>query len=196
MPSVSLRDAVVVIDIEATCWQGGGVPQGQRNEIIEIGACLVDVETGTVSAPTSFLVKPVVSTLDPFCTELTSITPQMLEADGLTFDEACARLVEQYRTPERLWGSWGNYDRNLFISQCAQAEVPYPFGKAHVNLKKVFMRFASPRQSMGMKEALAHLEIPLVGTHHRGGDDAYNTGQILSVLLARHGGGVLKKYWK
>lgn len=196
MPVVPLRDEVVVIDIEATCWEGGGVPEGQRNEIIEIGACLVDVESGEVRQPMSILVQPVISTLSPFCTQLTTITPQMLEAHAVPFAEACACLIETYQTPQRLWLSWGNYDRNLFISQCAFSGVPYPFSMAHANLKKIFIRFTQQRKPMGLASALAHLELEAAGTAHRGVDDAYNTARILGVLLQRHGGGVLKKYWK
>ena len=34
-----------------------------------------------------------------------------------------------------------------------------------------------------MEQALALLDLPLEGTHHRGVDDAWNTGLILSRLI-------------
>jgi inhibitor of KinA sporulation pathway (predicted exonuclease) len=36
-----------------------------------------------------------------------------------------------------------------------------------------------------MDQALAVLGLPLEGTHHRGGDDAWNIAAILGHLLAR-----------
>jgi len=38
-------DKLIVIDIEATCWEGDP-PEGQAAEIIEIGVCVLDVTTG------------------------------------------------------------------------------------------------------------------------------------------------------
>jgi inhibitor of KinA sporulation pathway (predicted exonuclease) len=37
-------DVIIVIDVEATCWEGYP-PPGQDKEIIEIGICLVDAKT-------------------------------------------------------------------------------------------------------------------------------------------------------
>jgi hypothetical protein len=36
-----------------------------------------------------------------------------------------------------------------------------------------------------MAEALAILDLPLIGTHHRGDDDAWNIALILATLLER-----------
>ena len=39
-------DQILVIDVEATCWEGNP-PPGQTSEIIEIGLCVLDVPTLT-----------------------------------------------------------------------------------------------------------------------------------------------------
>lgn len=38
-----MLDKVLVIDLEATCWENEP-PKGQKSEIIEIGVALVDVK--------------------------------------------------------------------------------------------------------------------------------------------------------
>lgn len=36
---------------------------------------------------------------------------------------------------------------------------------------------------MGMQKALDYLKLPLIGTHHRGVDDASNIASILEVMM-------------
>ncbi|WP_246259914.1 hypothetical protein [Oxynema aestuarii] len=36
---------------------------------------------------------------------------------------------------------------------------------------------------VGMDEALQRLSLPLEGTHHRGGDDAWNIAKVASKLM-------------
>ena len=88
-------DQILVIDIESTCWEGGFSPPGQVSEIIEIGLCLVDVASLERLERRSIMVRPQMSTVSPFCTELTSITPAMAEA-GMTLAEAVDILLDEY----------------------------------------------------------------------------------------------------
>ncbi|WP_241613214.1 hypothetical protein [Rhizobium sp. SSA_523] len=39
---------ILIIDLEATCWDSRP-PRGQESEIIEIGVCIMDAKTGTIS---------------------------------------------------------------------------------------------------------------------------------------------------
>jgi len=82
---------IIIIDLEATCWNGP-VPQGQLNEIIEIGICTLNTETSEISKNKGILIKPERSKVSPFCTELTTITQELLDAEGVTFSEACKML--------------------------------------------------------------------------------------------------------
>lgn len=50
-------DKVLVVDIEATCWEGAN-PPGMENDIIEIGVCLLDVNSGEITDNLGILVKP------------------------------------------------------------------------------------------------------------------------------------------
>jgi len=82
-------DKILVIDLEATCWEGDP-PPGQ------VSLCVLDIVTGERSTPRAIMVKPQQSTLSDYCIELTTITPKML-TDGLDFTGACALLEVEYQ---------------------------------------------------------------------------------------------------
>ncbi|MEN0056485.1 MAG: exonuclease domain-containing protein [Mucilaginibacter sp.] len=64
---------IIIVDLEATCWEPGGNYQKQQSEIIEIGICKLNMETGKITASEGILVKPIKSEISDFCTQLTSI---------------------------------------------------------------------------------------------------------------------------
>lgn len=174
-------DEVLVVDIESTCWDGQP-PQGQVSDIIEIGLCRLDVASGERLEQRSLLVRPDRSTVSDFCTNLTTITPEML-ADAIPFSTACSILRKEYDSRDRVWASYGDYDRRQFERQCQDVGVSYPFGPTHMNVKTLYALAASAAREVGMATALEQLGLPLVGTHHRGVDDAANIAAILSQLL-------------
>lgn len=186
------KDQIIVVDVEATCWKGYTAPEGQENEIIEIGVCLLDPRAGVVSEKRSIMVKPIESVVSEFCTELTGITQEEVDEHGLTFDAACHILEQEYNSRNRLWASWGAFDRKLFMAQSKRRSVRYPFSKKHANLKQVFHRAHGKRLPFAM--ALKAYEVEQLGSAHRGDDDAYNTAHLLNVLMQQHGEIIMKKY--
>jgi inhibitor of KinA sporulation pathway (predicted exonuclease) len=163
-------DQIIVVDIECTCWEGDP-PPGQENEIIEIGVCRLRLDTGQRFGKRSILVKPERSVVSPFCTELTTLTQEAVN-QGLSFTAACAYLEKEYKTRQRVWASYGDYDRQMFERQCAAREVNYPFSPTHLNIKTLFTLLRGMRHDVGMAQAMALAELPLEGRHHRGDDDA------------------------
>ena len=182
---MNVRD-YLVIDLEATCDNAGAVPKRQM-EIIEIGAVLVDGETLAPRSEFQTFVRPIRHPqLTDFCRELTSITQAEVDA-APRFPEALARLREYaYGGPYRpIFCSWGNYDRHQFELDARFHGVKLPFGRDHINLKQAFSDALGTRKRFGMARALRRMRIPLVGTHHRGIDDARNIAKLLPVCLGR-----------
>lgn len=179
-----LLSEILVIDVEATCWRGAP-PPGEQSEIIEIGACLLDPKSGERSERESLLVRPQRSKVSEFCTELTTLTQEQVDG-GIPFHEACDVLRTRYRSAERVWASYGDYDRKQFRTQCTAFGVAYPFSPEHINVKAAFARLERLSKPVGMAGALKRLQLPLEGTHHRGGDDAWNIAAILGYLLKEH----------
>ncbi len=178
-----LLDQILIIDIEATCWDGP-TPPGQEGEIIEIGLACLDVATLEPMEKRSILVKPKRSTVSPFCTQLTTLTQNQVD-QGISFSSACAILKNAYDSRSRTWASYGDYDRRQFARQCDSYQVASPLGVSHLNVKNLFALAHGLTHEVGMAEALERLGIPLEGTHHRGIDDAWNIAHILAALLRK-----------
>jgi inhibitor of KinA sporulation pathway (predicted exonuclease) len=188
------KDKIVVVDFEMTCWEGFDAPPGQENEIIEIGICLLNPKADTIEVTDkrSILVKPTRSVISEFCTNLTSITPEMVDERGIDFPIACHILETEYDTRNRLWASWGNFDHEFLRKQCKARNVRYPFSKKHSNLKRVFHDVTGER--MGLVRAMDAMGVGREGTMHRGDDDAYNTALLLKYLIETYGINILKRY--
>lgn len=57
-----LLDKIVIINVESTCWDGTQ-PADQQSDIIEIGICLLDVQSGEITDSRGIMVKPERSTV-------------------------------------------------------------------------------------------------------------------------------------
>ncbi|HVK09570.1 MAG TPA: 3'-5' exonuclease [Gemmataceae bacterium] len=176
-------DHVIVVDVEATCWNGSP-PPGEASEIIEIGVCPLELSTGRRLEKRSILLKPKRSRVSPFCTQLTTLTQAQVDG-GITFMEACEILRKQYQTRDRVWCSFGDYDRTMFQKQCDAEGVPYPFGPRHLNVKTLFAVARGLPHEVGTAEALGLMGVPFEGTHHRGDDDAWNIAGVLAGLVKK-----------
>ena len=176
-------DLALVVDIESTCWEHEP-PRGQTSEIIEIGLCLVDLQLLERREKRCIMVKPMMSEIGEFCTQLTGITPDMV-AGAAPLSEALRILRDQYRSADRLFASWGDYDRSQFMRNCRTYDLKYPFGPTHLNIKTLFSVALGLPRELGIDEACHRLGLSMEGRHHRGVDDAWNIARIFCLLLKR-----------
>lgn len=179
------RNVILVVDVEATCWNTPDNGTPRYSEIIEIGVARVRMDLRQVEDYDSVLVRPERSVISSFCTELTTITPEMA-ATGMRFGEACDWLRDRFSAQLHPWMSDGNYDRNKFIDQCRDYGVDYPFSDEHINLSTLVKKYVGNGQRMGIANALKRLSEtpssrvtePFQGTAHRAGDDALNAARL------------------
>ncbi len=176
-------DKIIVIDVESTCW-AGMVPTTEVNEIIEVGVAVIDTfkKDIVIVEGCSLIVKPVYSRVSEFCTQLTGWTQEAVD-EGATFEDTCLWLQDKYDTRYRTWGSWGNYDKNMFVEQCKTRHINYPFSWNHLNIQNFTSLKYGWKKGRGMMKALNKLDIPHTGRHHNGGDDAHNIAKILCKAL-------------
>ncbi len=168
----------LVIDLEATCDEEKRI-RDREMEIIEIGAVLVDAESLEPLAEFQTFVKPVRHPiLTEFCTKLTTITQADVE-DAPGFPEAIAYLRHFIDGQDALFCSWGDYDRRQFEQDAKFHKVALPFGGRHLNVKKQFSTQLGEETRYGMGMALQRVGLELLGTHHRGIDDARNIARLL-----------------
>jgi inhibitor of KinA sporulation pathway (predicted exonuclease) len=173
------NDYYLIVDLEATCSDDGAVPRHEM-EIIEIGAVLQSSSTFEIEAEFQTFVRPVRhAELTNFCTTLTGITQDNL-AGAPPFREALAAMKEWMEAlGDSLFCSWGDYDRNQFLQDCAHHGVACPLRSGHLNLKAEFARALGLRKKLGIAEALRHLGMTFEGSHHRGLDDARNIARVV-----------------
>jgi inhibitor of KinA sporulation pathway (predicted exonuclease) len=180
-------DHILVIDIEATCWETNPPPPGQTSDVIEIGVCPIVVCTLTRLEKRSILIRPERSSVSEYCTRLTTLTQEQVDA-GARFAEACKVLETEYRSADRVWASFGDYDRKQMQRQCDETGVRYPFGPRHLNVKPLFALVRGLTVEVGTAQAVQMCGRVMEGTHHRGDDDAWNiAGVLIDVLKAARG---------
>lgn len=173
----------LVVDVEATCDDQGRVPKHEM-EIIEIGAVLVVASSLAPVAELQTFVRPLKHPkLTPFCMKLTSITQAQVDA-APRFPEALDEVRRFIADRDVIFASWGDYDRKQFEQDAARHRVPLPFRNRYLNIKQLFADALGEKRS-GMAQALARVGLELVGTHHRGIDDARSIARLLPWALGR-----------
>jgi inhibitor of KinA sporulation pathway (predicted exonuclease) len=152
-------------------------------EIIEIGAVMVDAKSLKIVDEYEIFIKPILNpTLTTFCKTLTTITQKDVD-EAVGYKEALENFKNWYsRYDDFLFCSWGDYDRNQFKLDSALHNVAYPFSEEHLNIKKAFAKVQGVKPC-GLDEALNHVGLELVGTHHRGIDDARNMGCLMPYIV-------------
>lgn len=171
------NDKIMVVDLEATCWEGEA-PPGQQSDIIEIGLAVLNIKTGEIEEKTNYLIQPERSVVSDFCTELTGWTQDKVN-HGMKFKTAIDHMKKTYGTKKRAWASYGEYDRKMLVNQCQYSEIPYPFTPQHLNVKEMVNIFNGGVKMLGLGQALKKVGIKFEGTPHRGEDDAYNIAKLL-----------------
>ena len=181
---------VIVVDVEATCWESKEVQGTKPNEIIEIGICEFHVATGNILKQASIPVKPQFTEVSPFCTELTGWTQKQLDEDGMDIREAFAYIEENYKpTYLTVWGSYGNYDyqklssysdKGVRMYNVTGSDNPFDRMRTHINIKTLAaMRFRLGRE-VGLGKMLDRLKLKFEGRPHNGGDDSFNIARVYS----------------
>ena len=180
---------LLVVDLEATCWENrrtpGGEPQSVTNmDIIEFG-CALATRRGELLDSRSFLVRPTWSPqLSQFCTELTSISQSMVD-DAPEFAEVLGQLDNWLGelTDSFIWCSWGNYDRIHVLADAEKhGRSPGFVARPHLNLKRLWRRTTGQKRMNGLAHALDYHQLSFEGHHHRGVDDARNMVRLLPFM--------------
>ncbi|KAI0348480.1 exonuclease RNase T and DNA polymerase III [Trametopsis cervina] len=192
---------LLVLDFEATCGE-----QIRPMEIIEFPTLLYNVHEDKVEATFHEYIRPTVKPrLTNFCTELTGITQETVDAAS-TFPEVWERYQEFMKShalldPENAnqfaFLTCGDWDlKTMLPNQLALVESTHgldssgnlisPYNK-WINIKHGFMKHLGlPRHNPSMPIMLTRLKLKLEGRHHSGIDDCKN---ILSIVRKLREGG-------
>jgi 3'-5' exoribonuclease 1 len=166
----------IILDLEATCWDGKG--HKQKSEIIEIGAVKINEHRVATDTFAMFVQPSLHPELSEFCKQLTTIRQSQIDR-AETFPKVLRAFHEWINMNEPyVLCSWGFYDRQQFKHDCELHQLSTEWIKPHISLKHQHAEICNLKKPMGMSGALYREGIPLVGTHHRGIDDAKNIANI------------------
>jgi len=174
---------ILIVDLEATCWEHDRIPAGQKVDIIEIGICELNRTTKAISKKQSIYVIPGRSKINKFCTDLTGITPQLIKEKGVHFEEACEKIRDEYDSTSLTWAGFGNFDKEQIMEQCDYLGIENPFSENYLNIMHQFKAYNGLYKMMGLKRALKAMNMDFEGHHHSGADDSYNAARILREIL-------------
>ncbi|XP_052359630.1 ERI1 exoribonuclease 2-like isoform X2 [Oncorhynchus keta] len=187
---------LIVIDFESTCWR-------ERNsygqEIIEFPAVLLNTSTGQVESEFHTYVQPQEHpVLSDFCTELTGITQQQVEA-GVPLHICLSRFSRWLQTLEHQSGvvfprdqrapvaeqrpcafvTWSDWDLGVcLLYECKRKQLHKPAVlNSWIDLRATYRLFYN-RKPKGLNGALQDLGIQFSGREHSGLDDARNTAHL------------------
>ncbi len=185
-------DFLLVLDFEANCVENGALP---CQEIIEFPVVPIDVKTRTVLTDKIFhtYVKPtVVPALSDFCTQLTGIKQEKVNAGKLitqVLDELDVWMNTNGFTSENsTFVTCGRWDLNT----CLKKEAAYkkidvkPYLRKFINIKDAWMVMNFCSKAVGMPGMLESYGHKLDGRHHSGIDDSKNIAKIAISLLEEH----------
>lgn len=186
---------LVIVDLEATCWEGEEQPQPDppegciyTGEIIEIGSVSLDLSNFSVIHEVGEFVRPRNHpVLSEFCKELTTIRQGDVDKSK-HFIDVIPKFVEKHdlMNEDVLWSSWGKYDQKQLADDYRKWGFDVPsWVERHVNLKEVAREAMdlSKKRRISLRKVLNNLGLDHVGTQHRGIDDARTYANVIRKLV-------------
>lgn len=177
-------DFINIVDLEASCWEDRHATS-TKGEIIEFGITELNLKTLAKGKSESIYVKTKHSDISEYCVALTGISQDILDKQGIEYFKACQKLKEDYKSNNRIWASWGDYDRNKTQYQCEKFAVKYPFTSRHINIKTLFAIAFNLEKEVNVMEALNLLNMTFEGNLHSGKDDSYNIANIFIEIIKK-----------
>lgn len=153
---------LLFLDCKATLWEKEP-PTGQTSEVIGVDVAIVDTVKNQMIEHESLLVKPRKSKVSNFCERVFGIKQSKLDSDGVTFPEAYRRIRIHYMSRDRLWASWGSYDKYIIEKQCKSMDLESLFAYPHTDIERLFYTMTGANDSPSLENALKYCEISTSG---------------------------------
>lgn len=157
--------------------------KGQPSEIVEIGACKVDLSSREIIDQFQIYIAPRKGYIAKSTRSFINMSKQdMLSA--VPFRVGIKRFVEWLGVDYYLC-SWGKDDRIHLIDECIRKKVNLKWLINYNDIQKQIgaVLREDNRNQLGLQNALELAGIEPVGLAHRGIDDAINTARLMIQLL-------------
>ena len=157
--------------------------KGQLSEIVEIGACKVDLQSRGITDQFQIYITPKSGYVAKSTRKFINMTQEDVKK-SVPFREA----IHQFSTwlgQEYFLCSWGKDDRFHLIDQCIRNRINLDWLKNYNDIQQQIGKFleTKTKNQLGLKNALDLAGIEATGKAHRGIDDAINTAELLIKFL-------------
>ena len=170
----------LVFDLEATCWNSPG-NELRVQEIIEIGACILD-PYGEIETKFQSFIRPVKNPiLSPYCRNLTMIEQPDIDR-AKSFKQVMERFFEwaDPETEEYLFCAWGDADKELIRSDAKLHNFSIDWISPYLDIKDRYHRNRNIQKKMGLDKVLYLNGFAFEGRRHRALYDALNLAKLVS----------------
>jgi DNA polymerase III epsilon subunit-like protein len=180
---------IVVIDLEASCpVEDQGDNTVERSSIIEVGAVRLDRRSLAIVSEFSELVRPLDHPITPFITDLTGISPDMVQ-DRDDFAQVGRRFLAWYGPRNKaIIAAWGAYyDVPLLRKECRRFDLPF---REHIvggafDIRAIGMAWLASQElrtsAATLQSVLEKMGLGGRFESHRAVEDARATAAILQV---------------
>ena len=166
----------LVLDVKTTLWETDkDKPAGQNNEIIGVDVAVIDSVKNEVIEHEVIFVKPKKAKISAYCQKIYNISQTKLDTDGVSFEQAYRRLRIHYMSRDRLWGSWGRYDKYSLDKQCKLLNIEPLFVSSHIDIQHLYCLMTGSNDDTGgvaIHQALKNVELKHTD------NDAYNVASL------------------
>lgn len=172
----------IVFDLEWNQSPDGrqGTVEAFPFEILEIGAVKLDGEFRITDQFSRFIRPQVYRKLHHMISEVTHMSIEELNAEGVAFPEA-AREFLAWCGPEAVFCTWGSMDllelqRNM---RYYGMEAPFQKPLLYYDIQKLYGLFFKDGEKPSLDAAVEEQGLPMERPFHRALDDSYYTGLVL-----------------
>lgn len=157
--------SLLFVDCKTTVWEKpADQPAGQSNELIGLDIAMVDTTKNQIVEQETILIRPKKSKIGSYCYKLFGITQSQIDEDGVAFGDIYRKMLVHYMSRDKLWGSWGIYERYALDKQCKALELETLFTKTHHNIQhlySVMMGVSGDKEPATIDQAMKSCELPL-----------------------------------
>jgi inhibitor of KinA sporulation pathway (predicted exonuclease) len=175
------RNRSLYLDCELTCWEGSP-PAGMYPEIIQLGIVEVDTENLSITRKAAYYVRPELSTVSEYCTNLTGITQRHVDRQGRPFYEVYASMTKKFGTGTKVCFTWGDDESAIKEASAVDGLLPrFNF----INLSVIFALEMGIENALSLEDAINVTGGVFVGRAHDALVDAENTAELHMAMMLR-----------
>jgi len=157
--------------------------KGQLSEIVEIGACKVDLKSKKIVDQFQVYIMPKSGYIGKSTRKFINMEKEDTKK-AVSFKVGLQKFIDWLGSDYYLC-SWGKDDKVHFTNQCERMKLPLTWFKNYNDIQGMIGKIIGPnsKNQLGLKSALDLVGIKPVGKAHKGIDDAINTAELLIKFL-------------